>query len=273
MNQLRFWFGGSPATAPEQTEAFATGLEVTVAAPNAAQKRELNPAPQFIDTSRDPLFRHINRNRSYYFGVLAQAAQDFPALRDDAPALANFNGDHGLWRLPIVGFEGDRALVISDVQPDDPDAANLLADVGAATIVQLAAPGAYGEALKGLLSLLPVDPDKLVDEAGLIHPSLLPVPPGAAVPGGLGGIIGPAGPAGPAGPIGPLGPQGLPGVPGAVGPQGLPGVPGAVGPQGLPGPAGVAGAPGPQGIPGLAGPAGPQGLPGPMGPQGLPGAL
>lgn len=243
VNQLRFWFGGSPATAPEQTETFATGLEVTVAAPNAAQKRELNPSQQTIDTSHNPLFRHINRNRTYYFGVLAQEAQVSPALRDDAPALANFNGDHGLWRLPIVGFEGDRALVISDVQPNDPDAVNLLADAGAATIVQLAAPGAYGEALKGLLSLLPVDPDKLVDEATLVHPALLPVLPGAVVPGGLGGIgiPGPAGPAGPIGPLGPIGPQGLAGVPGAAGVPGVPGLPGAAGVPGLPGLPGVPG--------------------------------
>ncbi|HEX8696360.1 MAG TPA: hypothetical protein VF746_28335 [Longimicrobium sp.] len=249
VNQLRFWFGGSPATAPEQTETFATGLEVTVAAPNATQKRELNPNPQFIDTSHNPLFRHINRNRTYYFGILAQEAQASPALRDDAPELANFDGDHALWRLPIVGFEGDRALVISDVRPDDPDAANLLADVGAATIVQLAAPGAYGEALKGLLTLLNVDPDKLVDEASLIHPSLLPVPPGVAVPGGVGGLggIGPAGPPGPIGPIGPIGPQGLAGVPGAAGVPGLPGVPGVPGAAGLPGLPGLPGVPGPIG--------------------------
>ncbi len=139
-----------------------------------------------------------------------------------------------LWRLPIVGFEGDRVLAISDVQADDADAKNLLADLGAATVVQLAAPGAYGEALKGLLTLLPVDPTELVNESTLIHPALTQAAVLPTVPGGGGGVP-------------------IPGIPGPPGPQGLPGVPG------------------PAGVPGLPGPAGPAGLPGPPGPQGLPG--
>src|SRR5205085_8853551 len=165
---------------PQQTEQFMNTLEITNTLRTATQSREMNPQAQLVDTTKDPLFRHINRNRSYYFGILAQAAQQIPALRDDAPELANFNGDSELWRLPIVGFEGDRVMVLSDVQPTDPDAKNLLDDVGAATVVQLAAPGAYGEALKGLLTLLNVDPATLVDESTLIHPALLPTPP---VPG------------------------------------------------------------------------------------------
>lgn len=282
VNDIRFWYGTSPATAPEQTVSFGTTLEVTFAAPSAMQSPQMAPQPQSIDTTKDPLFRHINRNRSYYFGILAQAAQQIPALRDDAPELANFNGDHELWRLPIIGFEGDRVMVLSDVQPTDPDAQNLLDDIGAATIVQLAAPGAYGEALKGLLTLLPVDPTKLLDEGGLVHPALLPTPP-AIIPGtgGVGGggvgIPGPAGPAGPAGIPGVSGPAGVAGVAGAAGaaglagPQGIPGLAGPGGPQGLAGPSGVAGVAGPQGLPGAAGPAGPAGVPGPPGPQGLPG--
>jgi hypothetical protein len=190
--------------------------------------------------------------------VLAQAALTVPSLRSDAPQLVNFPYDHDIWRLPILGFEGDRVLILRNVDPADPDVVELLAnDVGAGTLVQLAAPGAYGEALKGLLTILNLDPAKLVDEGTLIHPALLPVPQ-VAVPavGTLPGTGGGSGIPGPAGPIGPIGPQGLAGV------QGI---------AGLPGPPGVPGVAGPQGIPGVAGPAGPQGLPGPPGPQGLPG--
>lgn len=295
VNRIRFWYGAqSPATA-EDDSFNITELLVNANTRVASTTRQLDPEVPVIDTSTNALFRHVNRNSSYYFGVLAQAAQAIPSLRDDAPQLANFNGDHALWRLPIVGFEGDRILVISDVQPTDPDAQNLLSDLGAATIVQLAAPGAYGEALKGLLTLLNVDPDKLLDEGELLHPSLLP---GAGLPGGLpGGLpipgppgpegpIGPIGPIGSIGPIGPLGPQGIVGPQGPIGPQGIQGALGPLGPagpQGLAGATGVAGQPGPPGVdglpgppgpagaPGVAGPAGPAGLPGPPGPQGLPG--
>ncbi len=91
------------------------------------------------------------------------------SLRDDAPELASFNGEHALWRLPILGFEGDRVLVLSDVDPaTDADAKRFFEDAGAATIVQLAAPGAYAEALQGLL--------ELTDAAGKIHPALQPPP-------------------------------------------------------------------------------------------------
>jgi hypothetical protein len=244
VSEMRFWFTTSPALAPEQIVPFGTSLEVTNQNRADSAVADLSPGPRIVDTTNDPLFKHINRNRTYYFGILAEAARVVPALRDDAPELALFRSDHDLWRLPIAGFEGDRVLVISDVQPADPDAQSLLADLGAATIVQLAAPGAYGEALKGLLSLLNVDPTKLVDEAGLIHPALLPTS-AAPVPGvpGVPGLPIP-------GPVGLSGPQGLPGPPGV---QGLPGVNGA------------------QGIPGVTGPTGPAGLPGPPGPQGLPG--
>lgn len=241
VSELRFWYTTSPAMAPEQIVPFGTSLEVTNQNRVDSATADLTANPRVVDTSNDPLFRHINRNRTYYFGVLAEAARVVPALRDDAPELALFRSDHDLWRLPIAGFEGDRVLVIADVQPVDPDAKNLLADLGAATIVQLAAPGAYGEALKGLLSLLNVDPTKLVDEAGLIHPALLPTS-ASPVPGLPGEDV-------------------LP-IPGPPGPQGLSGPPGV---QGLPGLTGV------QGIPGVAGPTGPAGLPGPPGPQGLPG--
>ncbi|HEX9987149.1 MAG TPA: hypothetical protein VGE45_01530 [Chloroflexia bacterium] len=177
VSRLRLWFEASPASAPDVTEDLGNTLRVTNQARIANLTKQVNPPVRLTDTSRNPLFRHINRNRTYYFGVLAQAALSIPSLRDDAPELANFNGDHALWRLPIVGFEGDRVLVISDVERDangniiDEDAKRLLEDAGAATIIQLAAPGAYAEALQGLLELTG-------DVAGKIHPALLPpLPP------------------------------------------------------------------------------------------------
>ena len=256
-------FDGSTAADPDQvvTPAALT-VDNTTPTPSATESDVLNPPVRLIDTTKNPLFRHVNINHTYYIGVLAQAALTVPSLRSDAPQLVNFPYDHDIWRLPILGFEGDRVLILRNVDPADPDVVELLAnDIGAGTLVQLAAPGAYGEALKGLLTILNLDPTKLVDEGTLIHPALLPVPqvavPGVGtLPGTGSGIPGPPGPIGPIGPLGPIGPQGLAGV------QGIPG---------LPGPPGVAGVAGPQGIPGVAGPAGPQGLPGPSGPQGLPG--
>lgn len=245
VSELRFWYTTSPALAPEQVVPFGTSLEVTNQNRVDSATADLAPAERVVDTANDPLFKHIRRNQTYYFGLLAEAARVVPALRDDAPELALFGSDHDLWRLPIAGFEGDRVLVIADVQPADPDAKNLLADLGAATIVQLAAPGAYGEALKGLLSLLNVDPTKLVDEANLIHPALLPAPtsPVPGLPGG--GVLPIPGAAGPAGPQGLAGPPGVQGLPGLTGVQGISGVAGPTGAAGLPGP------PGPQGLPGL----------------------
>ena len=238
-------FDGSTAADPDQTVSPA-GLTVdnTTPAPTASASEILNPPQRVIDTTKNPLFRHVNINHTYYIGVLAQAALTVPSLRSDAPQLAAFPYDNDIWRLPILGFEGDRVLILRNVDPEDPDVVAILEnDVGAGTLVQLAAPGAYGEALKGLLTILNLDPTKLVDEGTLIHPALLPQPPPVVVPG-VGTLPGTGGGSGIPGPIGPIGPQG---------------------------PQGIAGVAGPQGIAGVAGPAGPQGLPGPSGPQGLPG--
>ena len=254
VSRIQIWFDGSRLTAPDQTINLALAVDNTT--PTVTAPGNLLTAPvRLVDTTKDPLFRHVNVNHTYYIGVLAQAALTVPSLRSDARQLsALYPYNHDIWRLPILGFEGDRVLILRNVDHTaDPDVVPLLAnDIGAGTLVQLAAPGAYGEALKGLLTILNLDPSKLVDEGTLIHPALLPVPPAlvpgiGTVPGGGGGISGPPGP------IGPLGPQGPAGVPGVAG---------------VPGPPGVAG---PQGIPGLAGPSGPQGLSGPPGPQGLPG--
>jgi len=269
ISRIQIWFDGAALATADQTitpTLSVNNVPGTVSL-TATVTNLLAPPQRLIDTTKDPLFRHINRNHTYYLGVLAQAALNIPSLRSDAAQIAaNFPDNDDIWRLPIFGFEANRILILKNVPfavdnsttpptitSTDADVQQLIADdMGAATLVQLAAPGSYGESLKGLLTLLNVDPTKLVDEGTLIHPALLPAPApiiagGGVLPGGTGGGVGGTG---------------IPGPPGPAGVAGLPGPPGVAG---LPGPPGVAGVPGPQGIPGVAGPAGPQGLPGPPG--------
>lgn len=124
--------------------------------------------PPAVFTQADPLLVHVNQNKTYYFGLLAQAALIEPALRDDMPHFDAFDGSHEIWSLPIVGFEGNKALVVKEADASLPEVQELLKDPGAATLIQLAAPGAYAEALQGLLKLA-VDTEK-------IHPALIPAP-------------------------------------------------------------------------------------------------
>jgi hypothetical protein len=134
-----------------------------------------NPPVNFFPEF-DPLFIHINRNSTHYFSVLLQAAKKNPALRDDIRQLVEaeidgeglLSSDSALWRLPIAGFEGNRILVVKDLDEDDDYGKQLLEDAGAGTLIQLAAPGSYGEALEGLLGL--------TDAVGKLHPGLLPAP-------------------------------------------------------------------------------------------------
>jgi hypothetical protein len=236
INRILISFDGSSAEDADQTITTALAVDNTTLIQDAFAF--LTPEERFIDTTKNPLFRHININHTYYVGVLAQAALTVPSLRSDAPQLVLFPYNSDIWRLPILGFEGDRVLILKDVEQEDADVVAILAnDVGAGTLVQLAAPGAYGEALKGLLTILNLDPTKLVDEGTLIHPALLPVPPPviagvSPLPGSGSGIPGPVGPIGPPGLPGP---PGVPGIPGVAGPPGVQGLPGPPGPQGLPG--------------------------------------
>ncbi len=272
ISRIELWFDGAALAIPDQV--IPGGLSVSNSVTPAVLTASvtgigLAPPLRLVDTTKDPLFRHINRNHTYYLGVLAQAALNIPSLRSDAAQIAaNYPDNDDIWRLPILGFEGSRVLILRNVPisvdpvtgvitSTDADVQDMLSgDMGAATLVQLAAPGSYGESLKGLLTLLNLDPTKLVDEGTLIHPALLPQPAPIIAGGGI--VTGGGGVGGTS-------------IPGPPGPAGVAGLPGPAGPQGLPGPAGVPGVPGSQGIPGVAGPAGPQGLPGPPGPQGLPG--
>ena len=238
VNRILISFDGSSGADPDQTVTTALVVDNTTPIQSASAFAVLNPPLRLIDTTKNPLFRHVNINHTYYIGVLAQAALTVPSLRSDARQLVNFPYDDDIWRLPILGFEGDRVLILKNVDREDPDVVDMLEnDIGAGTLVQLAAPGAYGEALKGLLTILNLDPTKLVDEGTLIHPALLPVPPPvisgvSPLPGSGSGIPGPVGPIGPSGLPGP---PGVPGIPGVAGPPGVQGLPGPPGPQGLPG--------------------------------------
>jgi len=114
----------------------------------------------------NPLFRHINKNQHHYFRLLMEAALKNPELRDDSAVIRRmFPSSHPFWRLPIQGFEGANVLILTNAAANDPNIPFLLGDGGAATIIQLAAPGHYAEALQGLL--------QLADAAGMVHPSLL----------------------------------------------------------------------------------------------------
>jgi hypothetical protein len=195
INGVRVRVESSPGNTLEMTREFGSDFRATTASGSSTvtQNISVRVPPPAVFTQGDPLFVHINQNRHYYFGQLVQAALADPALRDDAPQLSIFNGEHDLWRLPIIGFEGHRALVIGDPDTSDPtvkaDLALFNADAGAATVIQLAAPGAYAEALQGLL--------KLDDALGKLHPKLLPLPapvlapvlPVTGLPGGTGGLL------------------------------------------------------------------------------------
>jgi hypothetical protein len=101
----------------------------------------------------DVLVKHVNRNLHYYYGVLATAAIGVPSLRQDVTALSML--DPRLWRLPLMGMEGTTALLL-EPETNTVDAHTLLDDAGAGTLVQILAPGSYGEMLTGLLQI-PLD--------------------------------------------------------------------------------------------------------------------
>jgi hypothetical protein len=131
-----------------------------------------NPASPFqvpvgMASGADVLVRHVNRNLHYYYGVLAAAAIGVPSLRQDVTALASL--DPRLWRLPLMGMEGTTALLL-DSETDSIDVHTLLDDAGAGTLVQILAPGSYGEMLTGLLQL-PLDTlHPLLKEVGTFSP-------------------------------------------------------------------------------------------------------
>lgn len=173
VRRLRLWFEQSTSQPPHVDENLDAELRVNLDNPTRTTVRSFRTPSQPSQDVENPLTRHVNRNRTYYFGVLLRAALALPSLRDDAPQLASFRSDSPLWRLPIIGVEGDKVLLLADADSDAPEVKRLVEDTGAATIVQLAAPGQYAEALQGLL--------QLDDALGRVHP-LLEAPPAPAVP-------------------------------------------------------------------------------------------
>jgi hypothetical protein len=95
----------------------------------------------------DPLVVHINRNPTYYMGLLVKAALANPSLRFDVPQLQRIGPESVLWRLPIHGFAGNKALVLVPAVGPDVDA--ILDDLGRSTVVQLAVNGNWSEAMQG----------------------------------------------------------------------------------------------------------------------------
>lgn len=160
-----------------------TGFRVTNAAPTDRLELPLEVPEPHVFPETNPLYLHVNRNPTHYMGLLLQAALRIPSLREDARQLRALGSDlEAVFRLPIVGFEGDHVLVVGDVRDGDAFAQRLRDDLGAGTLVQLAAPGAYSEALQGLL--------ELTDAAGRIHPSLEPPLPPQMPPLALVDVLG-----------------------------------------------------------------------------------
>ncbi|HEX4896220.1 MAG TPA: hypothetical protein VFV11_07815 [Solimonas sp.] len=140
-------------------------LEVGPNRPSTDGRVQLNPRMSDYNPYTDALVQHINRNRHYYLGVLASAAiRRAPSLRQDAPQLAEIGVDSPLWTLPLLGFVGDRALLLREPEAGDPAVKELMADEGTSTIVQLASAGLYTEAAQGRLQISEV--------VGRAHPAL-----------------------------------------------------------------------------------------------------
>ena len=136
--------------------------------PTATDRATLALAIPEADPVDDPLVVHINRNTTYYMGVLVEAALRRPSLRFDAPQLRLIGAKHEVWTLPLLGFDGPNALVLGEPPKALRDAIEL--DLGSSTIVQLAAAGFYTEAAQGSLVI--------TDAAGKLHPALdLPLLP------------------------------------------------------------------------------------------------
>lgn len=102
------------------------------------------------------------RNADFKAGapVCQQPGRDFSVSFCIAPRF---------WRLPLVGLEGTVAFLVKEAATSV-DAATLLDDSGAGTLVQILAPGSYGEVLTGLLDI-PLDAiHPLLEEVGTVSP-------------------------------------------------------------------------------------------------------
>lgn len=114
------------------------------------------------DLLDDPLVVHINRNPTYYMGLLVKAALANPSLRFDVPQLRRIGPDNVLWKIPIHGFAGNKALVL--VPASGKDVETILSDVGRSTVIQLAVDGNWTEAMQGK--------NAIADALGQLFPGL-----------------------------------------------------------------------------------------------------
>ena len=183
-------------------------LRVDHAQPTRAAHAPLEAVPAPPPAEADPLLRHLDDHRAHYALVLLEAALRDPSARALAPHLRALPPDHPLWRLPALGLDGDRILLVAPARPEDAYARALLEDPGAATVARVPLAAAYGEALPGLVSLPSTD-------ARNGPATRLPLPPPDV---GLGPVVTPdalpaAGALAPARPA--LVPTGIPGVPAA----------------------------------------------------------
>ncbi|KVZ49453.1 hypothetical protein WL19_15705 [Burkholderia ubonensis] len=149
-------------------------VEIWIEQPLAGPGFVLDNPPTDFDVPIGPasaagsaLINHINHHLHYYYGVLVAAAIDVPSLRQDVPVLAQL--DQRVWRLPLLGMEGTTALLL-EPETNAVDVHTLLDDAGAGTLVEILAPGAYGEMLTGLLQIPTNDLHPLLKVAETISP-------------------------------------------------------------------------------------------------------
>ncbi len=222
VNELEVAFTTTKDVPLSARESFGTDFHVTHKAQRAENRMDMTvPALPSLPTD-DPLYLHVNRNASHYLGILMEAALDDPSLRHDSPQLRALSKSP-LWNMPLLGFEAGEALILKDITDADTLGQSILHDEGAATIVQLAAPGSYGEVLQGVL--------ELTDLKGRIPPQLMAqlqtVPEGSKIVDPNNPTAGPAEP-GPPSSNEPQNPGGLPktnGVPTIPGGPALPATP------------------------------------------------
>ncbi|MEX2197078.1 MAG: hypothetical protein WD844_17535 [Thermoleophilaceae bacterium] len=165
--ELRYRPGERPDVVFDATAPSTPALSVSGDDTATSRSIEIEPPELELDVETDPLVEHVRRNPHHYLGVLAEAALRRPALRLDAKQLEDVDPD--LWKLPLLGFEGNVALRLVPVELTDELVKKLLADDGTATIVQLAAAGLYTEAAQGSLAI--------TDALGKLHPALSSVLP------------------------------------------------------------------------------------------------
>lgn len=160
--ELRYRVGDSPDVVFDAASPGTAPIAVSGDNPAMVRTISISPPELQLELETDPLVEHIKRNRHHYLGVLAEAALRRPALRQDSPQLADVDPD--LWKLPLLGFEGNIALLLVTSDADENTVKDLIDDEGTATIVQLAAAGLYTEAAQGSLAI--------TDAIGKLHPAL-----------------------------------------------------------------------------------------------------